>query len=338
MTELVIPIHTSVKGRTRFRVEGLKNAPALKRILEFYLPHNADLTRVKASTTTGNLLIHHSETLDSVRIAEFILQAIGRRAVDLDFQGQGVEEEPGDDDESPRLLPTDITGPLRNNLRSAFERMVGQDETSARRAWHTLKQKTLGEALDTDLRKGLSADEARRRCEQGGANRLPEPHARTDWDIIFDQVNSLPVYLLGAAAFVSVLTGGVIDALVVMGVVAANAAIGYIAESQADKTISSLRRFVNPLARVIRNGEPLEIPAHEVVIGDLMTLKPGMYVPADCRLLEASHLSVDESMLTGESMPVFKSARALRIRHTPLTDRLNMVFMGTLVTGGQATA
>jgi Ca2+-transporting ATPase len=338
LTELIEAIHTTVKGRARFRVEGLKDTPALKRILEFYLPQNSDLILVKASITTGNLLIRYTETLSPERVKELIAQAIVRRAVDLDTQDEGTEEEPADTAWPPRLPTADVTGPLRDNLRTALERLVDQGEASARRAWHVIKQKSLGETLQTDLRRGLSTDEARQRLAAGGANQLPEPHARTDWDIIFDQINSLPVYLLGAAAFVSVLTGGVIDAVVVMGVVAANAVIGYVTETRAEKTISSLRRFVNPVAVVIRGGLQVQIPAHEVVIGDVVVLKPGMYVPADCRLLEASHLSMDESMLTGESMPVLKSARTLRIRNTPLADRLNMAYMGTLITGGQARA
>jgi Ca2+-transporting ATPase len=338
LSELIEALHTSVKGRARFRVAGLKNTPALKRILEFYLPQDTDLIRVKASITTGNLLVHYSVTLSTSRVMERIVQAIGRRAVDLDMLGQAGEEESADLERLPSLPETNITGPLRHNLKTAFERLVDQGEKSARRAWHILKLKTLPQVLQTDPTRGLSELEARQRLEEGGANRLPEAQARTDWDIIFDQVNSLPVYLLAAAAFVSVLTGGVIDAVVVMGVVAANAAIGYVTETRAEKTISSLRRFVDPVAVVIRGGESLQIPAHEVVIGDLVVLKPGMYVPADCRLLKASHLSVDESMLTGESMPVFKSTRTLRIRNTPLADRLNMVYMGTLITGGQATA
>jgi Ca2+-transporting ATPase len=338
MAELVAAIHTTVTGRTRFQVQGLKDAPALKRILEFYLPQKAGLKRVSASTTTGNLLVHYGQDLPLERITELIIQTIGRRAVELDAEAQLVRDVPPEVELTPNLPQADVTGPLRENLRSAFERLVKTGETSAHRAWHTLKKKTLGEALDTDLHRGLTLEEANRRRAHGGANRLPAPHSRTDWDIIFDQINSLPVYLLGAAAFVSLLTGGVIDAVVVMGVVAANAAIGYVTETRAEKTISSLRQFVNPIAIVIRGGDPTQIPAHEVVVGDLVMLKPGMYVPADGRLLEASHLSVDESMLTGESMPVMKSARTLRIRNTPLADRLNMVYMGTLITGGQATA
>ncbi|MGD9331209.1 MAG: cation-transporting P-type ATPase [Desulfobacterales bacterium] len=343
MTELVVAVHIAVRGRARFKVAGLRNGPVLKHILEFYLPQHPDLIRAAASTTTGNLLVVFSENLTADTVRDLIVQAVNRRAVDLDVQpppetGGSRGAEPAEDAALQRLAETDITGSIRAGLKSAMSRMVDDAAVSARTAWHTLARNTLGEVLETDFKTGLTEEDARRRLAEGGANRLPEADARSDWEIIFDQINSLPVYLLGAAAFVSVLTGGFIDAVVVMGVVAANAAIGYVTETRAEKTISSLRRFVNPVALVQREGQTRQIPAHEVVVGDLLVLKPGMYVPADARLIEASHLSVDESMLTGESMPVMKSATTLRIRNTPLADRLNMVYMGTLVTGGQATA
>ena len=337
MTDLVTAVHTAVKGRARFRVAGLRSTPTLKRILEFYLPQHPDLKLVKASATTGTVLVQFPEAVTHAKVRDIIVQAIGRRAVDLDSPDR-VSETVSEDDFLKKLPETDISGAIRGSLKGALARLMDHGTTSAVQVWHTFKQQTLGEILETDLQAGLTAEEARRRLEAGGANRLPESKERSDWDIIFDQINSLPVYLLGAAAFVSVLTGGIVDAVVVMGVVAANAAIGYVTETRAEKTISSLRRFVNPVAEVIRDGDPRQVPAHEVAPGDLVVLKPGMYVPADCRLIEASHLSVDESMLTGESMPVMKSPRTLRLQNTPLADRLNMVYMGTLVTGGQATA
>ena len=342
MTELVVAVHTAVKGRARFRIAGLKNGPTLKRILEFYLPQHPDLIQVSASTTTGNVLVRYSDNRSLESVQDLVLQAIDRRAVELDGgerpEKDGADGETAETRALQRLAETDITGTIRGSLKSALTRVVDQTGSAAARAWHTFGQRSLVKTLASDLRQGLNEDDARRRLAADGANRLPEPHARSDWEIVFDQINSLPVYLLGAAAFVSVLTGGFIDAVVVMGVVAANAAIGYITETRAEKTISSLRRFVNPVAVVQREGRPRQIPAHEVVVGDLLVLKPGMYVPADARLLEASYLSVDESMLTGESMPVLKSGKTLRIKNTPLADRLNMVYMGTLITGGQATA
>ena len=154
----------------------------------------------------------------------------------------------------------------------------------------------------------------------------------------FEQFNSLPVALLGAAAGLSVVTGGLVDAVLIVGVVVANAFIGYKTESESEKTIRSLQTLVRPAALVIREGRLSEIPSEEVTLGDLLVLRPGTYVAADARLIEANHLSVDESALTGESLPVTKNTRALERDNIPLGDRVNLVFMGTLVTGGEGLA
>ena len=162
--------------------------------------------------------------------------------------------------------------------------------------------------------------------------------------ILIDQFKSLPVALLGAAAGLSIVTGGIADALVILGVVAINGAIGYITESQSEKTIHSLKSLVRPSALIIREGSLREIGAEDIVPGDIIVLRPGSYVAADARLIEAHHLSIDESALTGESMPVIKRVQKLQTHDSelqtdiPLADRLNMVYMGTLVTGGQGLA
>ena len=133
-------------------------------------------------------------------------------------------------------------------------------------------------------------------------------------------------------------TGGLVDAVLIIGVVVANAFIGYKTESESEKTIRSLQTLVRPTALVIREGRLSEIPSEEVTPGDLLVLRPGSYVAADARLVEATHLSVDESALTGESLPVTKNTRALERDNIPLGDRVNLVFMGTLVTGGEGLA
>ena len=134
------------------------------------------------------------------------------------------------------------------------------------------------------------------------------------------------------------LTGGLLDAVLIMGVVSINAFIGYKTESEAEKTIRSLQTLVRPTALVIREGQMRDISAADLTLGDLLVLRPGSYVAADCRLVEATHLSVDESALTGESLPAVKTTEALTNPNIPLGDRLNLAFMGTLVTGGEGLA
>ena len=144
--------------------------------------------------------------------------------------------------------------------------------------------------------------------------------------------------MLGAAAGVSLLTGGVADAIVIAGVVGLNAAIGYGTESSSEQILFSLRKLVRPSAIVIREGVEQRVGAEEIVPGDLLSLKPGTYVSADARVIEANYLSVDESTLTGESLPVHKVTQALPQKNLPLGDRRNLMYMGTLVTGGEGSA
>src|SRR5262249_15963083 len=177
---------------------------------------------------------------------------------------------------------------------------------------------------------GLTGEVARTRLETYGPNKLPEPEPRSVWEVVSEQVSSLPVALLTAAAGISLFTGGLADAVIIMGVVAINATIGYVTESQSDRTIRSLRNLTRPSATVVRDQVPAENPGEEVVPGDIPMVKPGTYIAASCRLIEARCLTVDESALTGESLPVNKIAGRLTDGALPLADRVNMVYMGTL--------
>jgi Ca2+-transporting ATPase len=185
---------------------------------------------------------------------------------------------------------------------------------------------------------GLSEAAAQQRFTQYGPNLLPESVPRSGWSIFFDQFKTLPVALLGVAAGISVATGGLADAVVILGVVIINASIGYTTERQTEKTIQGLKNLVQPSAAVIRSSAMQNIKAKDVVPGDLLVLRPGSYIAADARLIEAKYLSVDESALTGESMPVVKTTQKLQAPDLTLADRTNMVYMGTLVTGGQGLA
>ncbi len=194
------------------------------------------------------------------------------------------------------------------------------------------------ESCRTSAKTGLSEETARKRAKIYGANVIPEAEPRSGLSIFLEQLNSLPVALLTAAAGISIGTGGLADAVVIMGVVAINATIGYFTESHSENTIRSLKTLMRPTATIVREGELKEISAGAVVVGDIIVLQPGTYVAADSRLVEVNRLSVDESALTGESLPVSKIAEPLADEHVPLPDRLNMVYMGTLVTGGQGLA
>jgi Ca2+-transporting ATPase len=184
----------------------------------------------------------------------------------------------------------------------------------------------------------LSRDEASSRLERFRGNVLGRVHRRSALAMFVDQFKELPVALLAGSTVLSMLTGGVADGLVILGVIVVNGVIGFVTESTAERTIASLTRGDAPEVDVTRQGEALRVAIEDIVPGDLITLRPGSLVPADARLTRADALSIDESALTGESMPVTKSVAAIEHPELPLADRLNMVYRGTLVTGGSGTA
>jgi len=233
-------------------------------------------------------------------------------------------------------VPAAPSGPVPT--RRQLRQQVLRSEHQADELWHTLPAGGVLSRFGTSRRTGLSADAAETALAKFGPNVLPEAVPRSGWSIFFGQFNSLPVGLLGIAAGISIATGGLADALVIIGVVAINATIGYITESQSERTIHSLKTLTRPSATLVRDGAVLEIGAEQVVPGDLLVLRPGSYVAADARLIEARHLSIDESALTGESMPVKKNIELLLMPDAPLADRTCMVYRGTLVTGGQGLA
>jgi len=185
---------------------------------------------------------------------------------------------------------------------------------------------------------GLALDEVQRRLAQHGPNLFQQAQPRSDVRIFLGQFNSLPVALLGVAAAVAIATGGPVDAAVIGSVVLINAVIGFITERQAERTIAALARLGPRHADVLRGGGRQRIGIEAITPGDVVLLSPGCYVPADARLIAARRLSVDESALTGESVPVGKTADSVVPAETPLGDRRNMVQMGTVVTGGDGVA
>ena len=190
------------------------------------------------------------------------------------------------------------------------------------------------ERLAGSVEQGLDQSEAEARLQRYGENSLVAAAKRGDLSIFISQFNSLPVGLLGVSALVAVLTGGLLDAGVILGVVMINGVIGFVTERQAERTIASLSQTGVREVKVLREGATVVIPVEQVVPGDLLLLAPGTYVAADLRLLRAHRLTLDESALTGESLPVRKDAEFDAKEDTPLGDRKNMAYMGTHVTGG----
>lgn len=208
-------------------------------------------------------------------------------------------------------------------------------QTLLRRRWHVLSATEVARLTGTDPDSGLDLLEVEPRQERFGPNALTARRAESPLLLFFLQLHQPLVYILIAAAAVTAALREWVDAGVIGGVVLVNAVIGFVQESRARKAIEALSGTMTTEATVVRAGTKRRIPAAEVVPGDLVLLQPGDRVPADLRLLRLRELQVDESSLTGESVPVQKAVSALA-EGTSLADRSNMAYGSTLVTHGTA--
>jgi len=199
--------------------------------------------------------------------------------------------------------------------------------------WHASEADAALEGLKTG-REGLSESEAARRLAEHGPNRLPQTARRSVLMRFLLQFKNLLIYvLLGAAAMAAAIGHG-LDALVILGVVFVNAAIGFIQEGRAEKALEAIRGMIDPHASVMRDGRRSTIGADAVVPGDIVLIEAGDRVPADLRLIKVSGLTIDEAILTGESVPSEKALAPVELR-APLGDRTSMAFSGSFVTAGQ---
>jgi len=202
--------------------------------------------------------------------------------------------------------------------------------------WYNLNPDETLRLLNSQ-RHGLSEEEAKARLEQYGPNELRRKKKTSPVVAFFKQFLSPLIYILIAAVTISILTQHYLDAWVILGILLANAAIGFIQETRAERAMEALMQMAAPKAKVRRNGIVKQIPAREVVPGDILLLEIGDKVSAGARLIESSNLKVDEAILTGESMPVEKHTMPLD-GDVALADRKNMVHMNTIVNYGRATA
>lgn len=202
--------------------------------------------------------------------------------------------------------------------------------------WHLKSREDIVRELEVDPARGLSANEASSRLELYGRNQLKGKPKKSLLSLFLAQFHDMLIYVLLGAAAVTLLVGEYMDAVIIMAVVILNAVIGVVQEHKAEKAIEALQRMTTPKALVRRDGKVQEIDSEAVVPGDIVILDAGRYVPADLRLLESVNLQIEESALTGESVPANKRADAqLTDPNTPLGDMANMAFMSTLVTYGR---
>ena len=199
--------------------------------------------------------------------------------------------------------------------------------------------------LDTDPQKGLSAGEAAARLGRHGPNRLAEAPRVPLWRVLLAQFDDFMVLVLLGAAVISFALGEHADALAVLAIVGINAALGFVQETRAEKSLDALRRLAAPAARVVRGGRVQTVGSEDIVPGDVLLLEAGDRTAADARLLDAVSLAAEESALTGESRSVAKSVAPLPPpepaaphRDVPPGDRRNTVFQGSHIVRGRARA
>lgn len=202
--------------------------------------------------------------------------------------------------------------------------------------WHAMAEMPLLAAVQTSA-SGLSGEEAAMRLDRYGPNVLVADDRGELLRIMVRQIRDPLIYVLLGSTFLAMLTGKFVDGLVICGVVVLNAIIGFVQEYRASKAIKELSAMIPTEVAVLRDGEKRRVPAAELVPGDVVVLEPGDKVAADMRLLHIRNLRVEEAALTGESVPVEKTVGIVQDR-AAVADRVNMVYSGTLVTQGTATA
>jgi P-type Ca2+ transporter type 2C len=202
--------------------------------------------------------------------------------------------------------------------------------------WFSKSQEEVLRELNVNPVTGLSKEEVNARLEKYGENKLKGKPKKSLISLFFAQLQDMLIYVLLGAAVITVVIGEYVDAIIILLVVVLNAVIGVIQEYKAGKAIEALQKMTTPKALIRRDGEVREINSEEIVPGDIIVLDAGRYIPADIRLIESANLQIEESALTGESVPSEKNAKDIHEDpKTPIGDKSNMAFMSTLTTYGR---
>ncbi len=337
-------VRSHLPGRTRIKIPGLYRCHNLRQYLEQQLGELNGVESVSANVRTATLLVVYTKNLPIEQMLVQIESLLGKKLHNTSRQAT-AEQSTGY--RFSRVLEG-FAGLMRGfssiySTSSPFGMVSGpqpasQTQTEAHPQevypWHLLQIDQVLERLNIQTEQGLSGEEALKRLQQYGENSLVASQRRSDLIIFMEQFLSAPVAMLGVSAVVSILTGGTVDAAVILGVVLINSVIGFVTERQAELTISSLAKTGVREVTLLRDGLEHMIPVETIVPGDILVLTPGSYIAADIRLLKSHRLSVDESALTGESLPVSKDHEFTGQQETALGDRRNMAYMGTHVTGG----
>jgi len=210
--------------------------------------------------------------------------------------------------------------------------------------WHTQSVDEVKRNLDTNIYNGLTEKEVLKRKKKYGENKLDEKKKESILSKFISQFKDFMIIILLISAIISALmsyiegTNDYADSIIIVSIVVINAIIGVIQESKAEKSLEALQKLSSPTSIVIRNSKTLTINSKDLVPGDIIELEAGNFVPADCRLIDSYNLKIEESALTGETVPVTKDASMILNKNIALGDTVNMAFSTTIVTNGHAKA
>jgi P-type Ca2+ transporter type 2C len=206
-----------------------------------------------------------------------------------------------------------------------------------REKWHKLSTEEVIDKLESDGKQGLTDEKATEKLKQFGGNALDEEKGIAPFQLLVSQFKNPLIYLLVAAAVATIIAQKFVDAGAIIAVIILNTVLGFVQEWRAERALAALQEMTSPTAKVFRNGQRVQINAHDVVPGDIIIIETGDRIPADARVIEAEELGTDESSLTGESEPVVKSTEPVD-EDASIGDRHNIVWMSTSVTSGRGKA
>jgi P-type Ca2+ transporter type 2C len=212
--------------------------------------------------------------------------------------------------------------------------MITERDPIMKDKWHSMTKEEVLEAFSSG-ENGLTSDEAAKRLEKYGPNRLPEKKGRSAFTRFLMQFDNILIYVLMVAGIITAIMGHWIDTWIIFGVVVINAGIGFVQEGKAERALEGIRKMLSLKATIIRDDKKMETGADHLVPGDIVLLKSGDKIPADLRIIESKNCKIEESPLTGESVPVDKDPAPVK-QDTELGSRTSMAYSGTAVTYGNA--
>jgi Ca2+-transporting ATPase len=337
-------VHHGVPGRLRLKAQGLFRRPELSKELETRLRRISVISSVEVSSLTGTALLKFEPNTSHADVLKLVAGALARSGAKCGQSSGRVRRRSTVSRRASSQPPSTKQSKPTNRSRARRpvdpRPMIGYPSPlgASSSDWHAKTAEAALRELGVDAVRGLSSEDAARRLDAFGRNETAERPPTSAFALIARQMTSLPVGMLLGASVVSLLTGGIVDALITLGVVVVNAGIGYGTESGSERIIRSMTQRQPLAVPVVRDSKERMVDHACLVPGDLLLLRPSTVVAADARLIDGDGLMTSEALLTGESEPVEKSCGQLHAQSEALAGRSNMVHKGSFVVSGSGRA